>query len=40
MTRKNFLKKMQLIGIAKKKVKITFCNFFIWACNENLNKAF
>lgn len=33
------LKKWQLVGIAKKIMKIAFYNVFIWAYNENLNYA-
>ena len=37
MCKKKIVKKLQLFRIATRKVKVTFYNFFILACNENLN---
>lgn len=34
------LKEAQLVGIAKKKVKVAFYNLFSWTCNEHLNNTF
>ena len=40
MTCKEMLKEVQLVGIAKKKVKVAFYNFSSWTCNEDLNNTF
>lgn len=40
MTSKKYFGKVAVGWTAKKKVKVTFYNFFIWANNETLNNTF
>lgn len=40
MTCKEILKEVQLVGIAKKKIKVAFYNLFSWTCYEHLNNTF